>query len=395
VDSTNTVEQADLHSSDDTSQTLSKGPYWLDTKIVQFNQTQKELGILEEIRLLGVDDKDNVTLPFKRHERVVIVSKVLWPKDLHLLKRMLCLQKAAYNRFVNYDVVVFTTLPWTIEQVEDLGRVVAPARLTVTNEGPTLEGHLAEMTHDEIVFLEKRCGVNRTKANKSNANLTWFHHCRDGNNLNNLGYSWQSEFRASRLWTHPALRDYKYMIWLDSDSFCSQTWDKDPLEAMVQQNLTLMWTTFYGKTLLKEFGTKMLNTYGEELCDNSLLDGHMEPKRNCKGKRIRFKQVGGFFHITNLDVYREDRHQNFLKELVGDYRFSRKWDDQLAVTVIAAMEDPTRAWRLRSHNFTFNVRHHKIYDGEEYIKIRNTNDWWNKMIRDNWHAGRLLCDWCF
>ena len=78
-----------------------------------------------------------------------------------------------------------------MEQVEDLGRVVAPARLTVTNEGPTLEGHLAEMTHDEIVFLEERCGMNRTTS--LTQNLTWFNHCRDGTNLNNLGYSWQSE----------------------------------------------------------------------------------------------------------------------------------------------------------------------------------------------------------
>ena len=84
-----------------------------------------------------------------------------------------------------------------MEQVEDLGRVVAPARLTVTNEGPTLEGHLAEMTHDEIVFLEKRCGVNRAKANRINSNLTWFHHCHDGSNLNNLGYSWQSEVNTN------------------------------------------------------------------------------------------------------------------------------------------------------------------------------------------------------
>jgi len=390
VDSTNTVEQADLHSSDDTSQTLSKGPYWLDTKIVQFNQTQKELGILEEIRLLGVDDKDNVTLPFKRHERVVIVSKVLWPKDLHLLKRMLCLQKAAYNRFVNYDVVVFTTLPWTIEQVEDLGRVVAPARLTVTNEGPTLEGHLAEMTHDEIVFLEKRCGVNRTEAN-----LTWFHHCKDGRHKNSLGYSWQAEFRAYHIWTHPALRDYKYMIWLDSDALCSQTWDKDPLEAMVQRDLILMWTRFYGNTREKEFRTKTLNTYGDDLCSTSLLDGHLSVIRNCTGEEIKVKQVGGFFHVTNLDVYREDRHQKFLKELVGDYRFSRRWDDQLAVTVIPAMEDPTRAWKLRSHNFTFNINHHKAYDGEVKTEVKQYNDWWREIVRDKWHAGRLLCDYCW
>ena len=32
---------------------IFKGPYWLDMKTVQFNQTQEELGKLEEIKRLG------------------------------------------------------------------------------------------------------------------------------------------------------------------------------------------------------------------------------------------------------------------------------------------------------------------------------------------------------
>ena len=184
------------------------------------------------------------------------------------------------------------------------------------------------------------------------------------------------------------------MVWLDSDALCSRTWYNDPIKAIIQRDLTLMWTTFYGTTRSEKFRTKMLSTYGEDLCRNGLVNGHMSPKRNCTNKNIQFSQVGGFFHVTNLDVYRKDKHQKFLKELVGDYKFSRQWDDQLAVTVIPAMEDPTRAWRLRSNNFTLNIYHHGKYDGEEKAIFKNKGKWWNK-IKDDWHAGRSLCDYCF
>ena len=106
---------------------------------------------------------------------------------------MLCLYKAAYNRFVNYDIVIFTTIPWTAKQVTRVGRIVAPARLIVSNEGPTLEGQLAIMTVAEIEFLENRCGVNQTRKNLGLENLTWANKCQDSKHLNSLGYSWQAE----------------------------------------------------------------------------------------------------------------------------------------------------------------------------------------------------------
>ena len=84
-----------------------------------------------------------------------------------------------------------------------------------------------------------------------------------------------------------------------------------------------------------------------------------------------------------------------MKELVGDYKFSREWDDQLAVTVVGAMEDPKRAWHLRSHNFLFNINHHRVYDGGKKIGFKNIHRWWTVDARNKWHAGRLLCDHCF
>ena len=85
--------------------------------------------------------------------------------------------------------------------------------------------------------------------------------------------------------------------------------------------------------------------------------------------------------------------QKVPKELVGDYMFSRQWDDQLAVTIIPAMEDPARAWRLRSHNFIFNINHHKAYDGKVETEVKGYDHWRQEIVRDKWHARRLLCDY--
>lgn len=115
------------------------------------------------------------------------------------------------------------------------------------------------------------------------------------------------------------------MMWPDTDALYSKVWEKDSIEAMVQENLTLIWLLFYGTRRSKEFRKKMLKTCVEDLCHNSLIDGHISPKRNCTIEEpISFDIVRGFFHVTNLDVFREISHQAFLKEMVGDYRFSRQ-----------------------------------------------------------------------
>lgn len=367
-------------------------PDWLDLKTVQLDGSRNEEKLRNSLDESLIDEHNP---PFKKHEGGVIVTKVLWSENTSTLKRMLCTITAAYNRFVNYDIVIFTTLPWDDNTVEELAKIVAPAKLIVSTEGPPLEQHLASMTNEEITFLEERCNVNKT----AGKNLTWFNYCteKDIKGTNNLGYAWQAEFRAYHLWTHPLMMNYKYMIWVDSDAICSHTWLNDPIDAMVKNNLTLMFERFYGNTYSEKFTEKMMKTYGEPLCYNEIQDGHLKPLRGkeCETFGVMVKQVGGFFHITNLEIYRQPKHQRFLRELVGDYKFSRQWDDQLAVAVVPSMEDPTRAWHLRSKNFTLNILHHRKYDAYEKIDARNVKTWWTQDIRDQWHAGRVLCDFCF
>ena len=362
---------------------------WLVIKTAQFEE--------EKLRRKGhVGQNEYVSLdvhepPFQRYPDVVITTKVHWAEDLDQLKRMLCTFNAAYNRFVNYDVLVFTTMPWSDEEIEELAKVVAPAKLTVSIDAPPLEEQLASMTKTEVEFLERRCNV------KPEENITWFHHCEEANytNPSNLAYAFQSEFRAYHIYNHPAMQKYKWMLWLDSDTLCTKTWESDPIKVMIENNLTVLYDNFpAGSTKGLDLKAKMIEAYGRSICGIwETDDGHWFT-RDCQPQHVSWVvQIHGFHHITNLDVYRSEKHINFLKLMVGEYRFSRKWDDQLGVTVPAAFEAPEKAWDLRKHNMTWMIRHNGEYDGKDRFKIQNWNKWWIKEGRD-WIAGRLLCDYC-
>ena len=166
---------------------------------------------------------------------------------------------------------------------------------------------------------------------------------------------------------------------------------------MVKNNLTLMFDNIYGRTLWPELKTKQMKAYNRSICRIGLAEeGHLLAKE-CEGEddRIELWQIHGFFHITNMEFYRSERHYNFLRILVEDYRFSRKWDDQIAVMVPVLIEEPEKAWDLRSHNFTLRIAHHGLYDGKEINNYRNKKRWWDNDIKGNWTAGVALCSSCF
>jgi len=341
---------------------------------------------------IDISNIDIPNPPFIRYDGVVIVTKILRPLHIDLLKQTFCLFNAAYNRHVNYDIVIFTTMPWKEEEIEELRSVVSPAKLTVSLEGLSLEEHLASMTKEEVSALEHRCNV------KPGENLTWFHHCNEINSphVSNLGYAWQAEFRSYHIWNHPAISEYKYMMWLDADAMCTKSWDKDPMKLMVENDLVLMYDQFPGGVsrgqVLKD---KMINTYNRSVCKIYLEQekGYLAVEE-CDEERIpAVRQVYGFHHITNLEVYRKPIHQKFLKAVItNDYKFSRLWDDQLAVTVPAVMEDPKRAWDYRIHGLNAGIHHNGRVDGKEKPQYINYINAWVHGHKKNWTAGRAMCD---
>jgi hypothetical protein len=160
------------------------------------------------------NQRDNNSIPnFQRYEGVVIVTKVLKGEDTYRVSRMLCFLQHGYNDRTQYDILVFTTMPWKKEEIAKVQEVVAPAKLTVAVEGPPLEEQVAAMTAEEKEFLYKRCGIGEGQ------NITWYNYCTEegSNNLSNLGYAWQAEFRSYHIWNHDAIKGYKYMMWFDSE----------------------------------------------------------------------------------------------------------------------------------------------------------------------------------
>lgn len=336
---------------------------------------------------------------FHRYKNVVIVTKIHWSKDVHNVKRMLCLLNAAYNQYVNYDILVFTTIPWNTEEIQDLQSSAPNSKLQVVIDGPSPTGdvndYLFNMTKDEIKTLKERCGAG-SDADKQ---LGWFNHCtEEGMNIvSNLAYNWQSEFRAYHIFKHSALKPYKYMIWMDSDALCTQSWIVDPIQLMVEQNLTILFANFpAGKTEHSTLRTKIEAAYKKNVCHAILnKEGYLWGKKCRDEAEIpHFQHIHGFHHVTNLDVYRKEEHLNFLRSItVGNYRFSRLWDDQLAVTVPAVMDTDGKAWDYWKHNITTNIFHHGDLDGKGNGKNkRSYKIWWKGGGSKKWNAGYQMCD---
>lgn len=284
---------------------------------------------------------ENATNAFKRYDGVVIVTKVLEMnsvKNLKKIKSWLCFLSHSYNHKMKYDIVIFTTMPWKDDEISQLQKIAEPAKLTVTMEAPPLEEQLAKIPKDELLSLRKRCGIEHD----DNQTLTWYHHCTEEGHMgiNSLGYAWQAEFRSYHIWTHPAIQKYKYMMWLDSDAYVGKEWDVDPMQAMVENDLAILYGGFPYGTTTGDYNLrdKLIHAYGTSICATKWFKGS---SRNGKilnavpcTDNASFMHIGGAHHITNLDVYRKEVHQQFLKNFTGDYRFSRLNDDQVSVTIL-------------------------------------------------------------
>ena len=205
----------------------------------------------------------------------------------------------------------------------------------------------------------------------------------------------REEFRSYHIWTHEALRKYKYMMWIDSDAMCTKTWDVDPMKIFIENNLNLMFDKWPGgMTRLEELKGKMEDAYGRGICRVSMDDKGVLFPDYCREDQVKptIRQVYGFHHITRLDMYRNETHLNFLKSLVTKFKFQRQFDDQLSVTLPALFEDPSKCWDMQSHGFVPGLHHNTFIDGKKRAKYLSYLNFWSQEGKQNWTAGRALCD---
>ena len=328
----------------------------------------------------------------RRQEGVVIATKVMGPEMIGQTKQMLCLLTAAYNRHVNYDIVIFSTLPWEADLIQELRAVVPYTKLIVASEGPTLEDQLSAMTRDEVDYLRRRCNAMEGE------NLTWYHRCSEVPNTTRfevrLSYAWQAEFRAQRVWNMPELEPYKYMMWVDTDALCSKPWIDDPVKLMVEHDLVLLFDNLPGDYATNvELKDKLHRAYNRTICKVNLSDGTLKA-HPCKDNSFSIALVHGFFHVSNLDFFRSSSASRFLRILVESQRFSREWDDQLAVTIPPAMEAPDKAWDLRFHGWNLSIFHNGHIDGkgrESPVRDSSYRTYWNETVRHQWALANRMC----
>jgi len=327
---------------------------------------------------------------FQRYEKVVIVTKIHGPHQFKLLAQSMCLLHFAYNHKVLYDIVVFTALTIPQEDIEALQQTIAPAKMSIVMDNLGFQEEIAALTPDKYKRLLQRCKVTTP------VNLTWWSNCPD-----RLAYNWQAEFRGFRIWKHPALEEYKYMLWLDSDGFPSQPWKNDPMGYFIENNGVIMFDNFpQGSTKANKDKIQILESFNDTTVCNLKMGpkGHLERRLinrkellegNCSNSQVHM--IHGFMHITDLDFYRQPKVINGLTALLGDCFACRRPDDQLAVTIPAAIYAPEKSWDMRAHGFDLKVYHNFYLDGKENAKPPGFVKYWNQVAKKDFPSAAKVC----
>jgi hypothetical protein len=335
----------------------------------------------------GVAQNTTRAVEFEHQEGAVIVTKVHGPHQLALLKQSLCLLDSAYNHRVQYDILVFTTI--SIEENDplllDVREIVAPAKLTVVvdNEGIVNEIYMLSPIRREK-FLQ-RCNAT------SPEQVTWDTKCfEDGVGISRLSYNWQAEFRSWHIWTHPALERYRYMMWIDTDAFCTQPWNRDPI-ALAIENRLVLFVLNYPQGRAKAAQPKVKQAFGKYLCSVTKQNGHFVTTLgdDCAGSQLW--TIHGMFHVTDLDFYRQEKVLHWAETLIGDCFLCRKFDDQVALTVPPAILAPEQVWDMYKHEVKLNIFHNSKMDGKPKQNVGGFLKYWEKNAKTQFPDGFKKC----
>lgn len=341
------------------------------------SQKVMEQPVVDPRKHLILDNRSSDIPDFDPSAPVVIVTKIQGMNTVGALNQSLCLLSYAYNHRVNYDIVVFSATMIMEKQLNLIRSTVYPANLTFIIDNPGLQEMVDALDEDRKNALLKRCNVTNS------SQLTWSTRCVEtsssGTTTMPIQYCWQAQFRSLHLWNHPALAKYKYMLWMDTDGFCSKVWKEDPIAIMRRNNMVFLFDNYpKGAAKGKEWPYIFQEAFGETYCSVSRTKaGHLSatPGR-CLGRSVQLLQVHGFFHFTDLDFYRSEPVMKWLRAMVGNTTFSRKYDDQIAVTIPAAVLAGNRSWDLRSIGVNLSVVHDFVLDGRLNERVGGFIDFW-------------------
>ena len=336
------------------------------------DEQHQPLSLLQPSLLMNTTS--GITSTFVKYDNVAIVTKIHGPHQWEILEQSICLFHHAYNQNVLYDIIVFSAEPVPQEKVSSLARIIEPAKISIHLDNRGLQEEIAALSPARYQAFLNMCNVTHT------ADLDWWSRC-EANNNNRLNYNWQAEFRSLHLWHHPALATYKTMLWIDTDVFCTEPWKNDPIQYFIENDGVIMFDHFpqgHSKQIIQP---KVYEGFNKTLCELKLSDeGNLVAKYGEEGRchDRGIKNIHGFFHITNLDFYRSETVRKGLAAIFGDCFLCRFPDDQLSVTVPAAMLAPEKSWEMRSKGFHLNVFHNGLYDGIDQAKPAGFLKYWKE-----------------
>jgi hypothetical protein len=337
----------------------------------------------------GEIDKRNDIQDFERQEDVVIATKIHGEAFMPQLIQSLCLLTQAYNRRMQYPIVVFHSEPLKEESIHNAQTVTFPANITFVLDEKTLRERVEALNETEQKHLLERC------SNVSGIDeLFWWTRCNEPfATTMPLSYNWQSEFRAKHVWRQKALEPYRYMLWMDSDGMCTEVWKQDPVATAIRNDLVILFDNFpQGRVSGPEIHDKIYRSLNKSICAVQLKDGHLQANEGDCPNDAPIAQVHGFFHITNLDFFRSEASLRWTDELVGDSHFSRRWDDQIAVTVSPAVLAPNRSWDMYSHGIKLNVYHNGDIDGKSRAPLMGFVRFWDGYKNSTFPEAVDVCD---
>ncbi len=311
----------------------------------------------------------------------VIVTKMQGgTKDVDSMKQMLCLLTKAYNDRVHHDILVFTSEPIASQAIEEFQKLVHPANLTVAIDNPGLHSMVQTMDLSQQQKLLERCNVTKVQ------DLTWRTMCWEVGSYTThhemLSYNWQAEFRAKWLWEDKLLKPYRYMMWVDSDAFCTRVWKQDPFAAMQRHDLVLLFDHFpQGMARGYEFPRLTRKVFDRTICKIDLVNGTLVAMDGrCQNRpKGRIKNIHGFFHLTDLDFYRSSKVREWNHAMItDDHKFSRLFDDQIGTTIPAAVLAGNRTRDMKGLGLYLRVFHNYFLDGRHPDHRGYFVNWWDR-----------------
>jgi len=328
------------------------------------------------------------TTKFVRYNNVAIVTKIHGLHNWQTLEQGLCLFHYAYNHKVLYDIIIFTAEPIPNEDIERLQKMIAPSKFSVVMDNRGLQEEIAALPHAKYQFLLNYCNITSTD------HLTWFSECGEGKIKYRLAYNWQAEFRSLHIWHHPALKDYRYMFWLDTDAFCTKPIEKDPVEYFIQNEGVIMFEHFPQAYSNMKIQRKVAEGFNHTICELKVSEeGNFVVKlgspRHCHKRGI--PNIHGFLHITDMDFFRSPQVMQSLEGMFGDCFLCRTPDDQLAVTAPTAIYAPERSFDMRSKGFHLDIFHNTYLDGWERAMPAGFKKYWSEKAKFTLPSADGIC----